>query len=162
MAIEIIIIAAIVVFDQLIKIAATSALTPGRPFEFIPGFVDFTIQRNDKGAMSLGLGSMTVMIILSLVLAVILSIVLWSTRKHPSRLLKISLCFIIGGAIGNLIDRIALGYVRDMILLRFFPFNFNVADSFVCIGAVLLGIFLLFYWDGSKKPGQMEDKHDEE
>jgi signal peptidase II len=149
--IYVILIALIVVFDQLIKIAAVSALVPGQPFHFIPGAVDFTIIQNDKGAMSLGLGSMTVMIILSLALAVILAVALWRVRKNPSRLLKISLCFIVGGAIGNLIDRVFLGYVRDMIFLRFFPFDFNVADSFVCIGAVMLGIYLLFFWDKSKK-----------
>ncbi len=149
--IYIVLIALIVVFDQLIKIAAVSALVPGQPFHFIPGVVDFSIIYNEKGAMSLGLGSMTLMIVLSCALAVILSAALWRVRKNPSKLLKISLAFIIGGAIGNIIDRAFLGYVRDMILFSFFPFNFNVADSFVCIGAVMLGIFMLFYWDKSKK-----------
>ena len=66
----------------------------------------------------------------------------------PSVLLKLSLMFIIGGAIGNMIDRVFLGYVRDMIEFTFVKFAvFNVADSFVTIGAVLLGIYLLFYWD---------------
>lgn len=149
--IYVILIALIVVADQLVKIAAAGALVPGQPFHFIPGVVDFSIMQNDKGAMSLGFGSMTLMIILSCVLAVILAIALWRVRKNPSRLLKIALCFIIGGAIGNIIDRVFLGYVRDMILLSFFPFNFNVADSFVCIGAVMLGLYLLFNWDKSKK-----------
>ena len=157
MILAILLIAGIILFDQLIKIAAVSALVPGQPFHFIPGAVDFEIMQNNKGAMSLGLGSMTTMIILSLALAVVLAYMLYRTRKDPSRLLRISLCFIIGGAIGNIIDRIFLGYVRDMILLSFFPFNFNVADSFVCIGAVMLGIYLLFYWDKSKK-GKETDK----
>ena len=156
---QILLIAAIVIFDQLVKVAAVNSLTPGQPFHFIPGLVDFTIVQNEKGAMSLGLGSMTVMIILSTVLAVVLAYILYRTRKHPSWLLKLSLCFIVGGAIGNIIDRAVLGYVRDMILLSFFPFNFNVADSFVCIGAVMLGIFLLFYWDRDKKA--KPDKTDE-
>lgn len=152
----IIMIALIVVADQLVKIASVAALVPGQPFHFIPGVVDFTIIQNQKGAMSLGLGSMTLMIILSSILAVVLAYALWKVRKSPSGLMKISLCFIIGGAIGNIIDRAFLGYVRDMILLKFFPFDFNVADSFVCIGAVLLGIYLLFYWDKQKRDKQTD------
>lgn len=151
MILEIILIAAIVVFDQLIKLAAQSALIPGQPYHFIPGFVDFSFIQNSKGAMSLGIGSMTMMIILSSILAVVLAVALFRVRKNPSMLLKISLVFIIGGAIGNIIDRFFLGYVRDMILFSFFPFVFNVADSFVCIGAVMLALFMLFSWDKSKK-----------
>ena len=54
--------------------------------------------------------------------------------------------FIIGGAIGNLIDRFVFKYVRDFIFLDFWPSFpvFNVADSFLCVGAVMLAIFILF------------------
>ena len=54
--------------------------------------------------------------------------------------------FIIGGAIGNLVDRFVFKYVRDFIFLDFWPSFpvFNVADSFLCVGAVMLAIFILF------------------
>lgn len=54
--------------------------------------------------------------------------------------------FIIGGALGNLIDRFTFKYVRDFIFLDFWPSFpvFNVADSFLCVGAVMLAIFILF------------------
>ena len=54
--------------------------------------------------------------------------------------------FVIGGAVGNLIDRLWLKYVRDFIFLDFFPTFpvFNAADSFLCVGAVMLAIFILF------------------
>ena len=54
--------------------------------------------------------------------------------------------FVIGGAVGNLVDRIALGYVRDFIFLDFMPTFpvFNLADSFLCVGAVMLAIYILF------------------
>ena len=54
--------------------------------------------------------------------------------------------FVIGGAVGNLVDRLWLNYVRDFIFLDFFPTFpvFNVADSFLCVGAIMLAIFILF------------------
>ena len=64
--------------------------------------------------------------------------------KPQSALEKTALAFITGGAIGNFIDRVCLGYVRDFIETAFMDFPvFNVADSFVCIGAVLYIIFVL-------------------
>ena len=58
----------------------------------------------------------------------------------------ISFGFVMGGAIGNLYDRLAFNMVRDFIYLDFFPSfpTFNVADSFLCVGAVMLAIYILF------------------
>lgn len=66
-------------------------------------------------------------------------------RHLPNRhvLVQISIGLIIGGAIGNVIDRIRLGYVVDFIQLWLWPI-FNLADSAITIGATLLGIYLLF------------------
>ena len=60
----------------------------------------------------------------------------------------------IGGAVGNLVDRIMLNYVRDFIFLDFWPTFpiFNIADSFLCVGTVMLAIFLVFFSD--KKEGK--------
>jgi signal peptidase II len=164
MLIEIIVIAGIVVFDQLIKMAAAGVLPalPGSTFVFIPGFASFTYVQNTGAAFSLFSNATWVLTLLSIVLVVALFVVLYKTRKVPSVLLKLSLIFIIGGAIGNMIDRIFLGYVRDMIEFTFVKFAvFNVADSFVTIGAVLLGVYLLFYWDKGKKDKPLEEKSNE-
>ena len=58
----------------------------------------------------------------------------------------ISFGFVIGGALGNLVDRLVLRYVRDFIFLDFFPTFpvFNLADSFLCVGAIMLAIYILF------------------
>lgn len=66
--------------------------------------------------------------------------------KNKNTFYCLAFGFVIGGAIGNLIDRIWLNYVRDFIFLDFWPTFpvFNVADSFLCIGAVMLAIFILF------------------
>ena len=64
--------------------------------------------------------------------------------KRKNTFYCIAFGFIIGGAIGNLVDRIWLNYVRDFIFLDFWPTFpvFNLADSFLCVGAVMLAIFI--------------------
>ena len=65
---------------------------------------------------------------------------------------KLSLCFILGGAVGNLIDRLVLGYVVDMFQPLFINFAvFNVADIFITVGGVLLVIYILFVHKWGKK-----------
>jgi signal peptidase II len=66
--------------------------------------------------------------------------------KNKNTFYCLSFGFVIGGAVGNLIDRIWLKYVRDFIFLDFFPTfpTFNIADSFLCVGAVMLAVFILF------------------
>ena len=75
----------------------------------------------------------------------IVALSVYLIRKKPkSRLLCLSLAFVIGGGIGNMIDRVALGYVVDMIDFRLIHFAvFNVADSFVCVGAGMLMLYLI-------------------
>lgn len=154
MIINIILIAGIVIFDQLIKVASLNVLPqlPDQTFVFIPGFASFHYVQNTGAAFSLFSNATWLLAALSVVLVIALFYVLFKTKKYNSRLLRLALVFIIGGAIGNMIDRMFLGFVRDMIEFTFVRFAvFNVADSFVCIGAVLLGVFLLFYWDKNKK-----------
>lgn len=69
--------------------------------------------------------------------------------KNKNTFYCVAFGFIIGGAVGNLVDRLWLKYVRDFIFLDFwstFPI-FNLADSFLCVGAVMLAIFILFVSD---------------
>ena len=78
----------------------------------------------------------------------------------PGRLYEISLSMIISGGIGNMIDRVALGYVVDMIDFRIINFAvFNAADSFVCVGAGLLVLALILdiVKDTKKKKEQTND-----
>lgn len=71
---------------------------------------------------------------------------------------KSSLALVIGGAVGNLIDRIRLGYVIDFFDFRLIDFPvFNVADIAVCIGVGMLMIHLIFFDDNSK-----DDKNDKQ
>ena len=69
------------------------------------------------------------------------------TRKHKMHILEIiSLGLVVGGAIGNLIDRIRFGYVLDFIYVKLINFAiFNIADSALVVGAILLSVYVLFF-----------------
>jgi signal peptidase II len=81
--------------------------------------------------------------ITSALLAVSLLIfTLKDSRKSKFSLYSLSLCLILGGALGNLCDRVFLGYVVDFLDFRIWPV-FNIADSAITVGAILLGLSVL-------------------
>ncbi|HBU12477.1 MAG TPA: signal peptidase II [Clostridiales bacterium] len=147
------IIVGIIIFDQVSKYLAQEILMglPGQSVEFIPGFFSFTYAENTGAAFSIFSNATWALAIVSAVLAVIMVVVLYKARNFKSWLMKLSLSFIIGGAIGNLIDRVFRGFVVDMLEFQFNFAVFNVADSFVCIGAVMLGVFVIWFWEKDKK-----------
>jgi len=78
------------------------------------------------------------------ILAIILIVYFLNQKKHKLNVSeKIALCFILGGSAGNLIDRLRYGHIVDFIDFRFWPV-FNIADSFITIGAVILIFSMLF------------------
>lgn len=141
-------IAGIVLFDQCVKGWAEDALqhAPQATLPFIDGFIRFTYMENTGAAFSIFSGATWVLGVLSAALAGILIWVLYRTRTNPSLLLRLSLCFIVGGALGNVLDRLGRGYVIDMLDFQFMRFAvFNVADSFVCVGAVMFCVYIIFH-----------------
>ena len=82
-------------------------------------------------------------------------------RRHP--LMNLSLGMVLGGGIGNMIDRIRLGYVVDFFHTDFIDFAvFNVADCFITVGAVLLAVYVIFFEPRVEKKLQAEKKAAEE
>jgi signal peptidase II len=80
--------------------------------------------------------------------AISMVIIVWllykEYKRHP--LLNVALSMVLGGGIGNMIDRIRLGYVVDFFHVDFVDFAiFNVADSFITVGAILLVIYVIFF-----------------
>jgi 23S rRNA pseudouridine1911/1915/1917 synthase len=150
----IIVIAAIVAADQITKYIAKTVLPaePGMTVGFIDGFMRFTYIENTGAAFSFFAGATWLLAVISAVMAVVVIIFLFKTKDIDSWLCKLALCFIAGGAIGNLIDRLAMGYVVDMLEFEFVNFAvFNVADCFVTFGAVMLCIFIIWFWEKSRK-----------
>jgi signal peptidase II len=92
--------------------------------------------------------------LLALVSAVAAVVILLALLRDsfPHLLGQLALALILGGAVGNLIDRVRFGFVVDMFSLQFMNFAiFNVADIGVSIGGVLLCIYVLFYWNKGKE-----------
>lgn len=148
--------AAVIVLDQLSKWWALSALQPaGVQHPVIPGFLNWTLAFNTGAAFSFladGAGWQRWFFVL---LAVAISAVLvgW-LRRTPRRDWRtaLPLALIVGGAVGNLIDRLHAAQVTDFIHVHFRQWNypvFNIADCGITVGAVMLIAFGLF----AGKPG---------
>ncbi len=131
--------------DRLTKLWAEHALAERRPIEVIPGVLRFTYTTNSGGAFGLGGSAPLLFAVATLVVSVV--IVAYSFRmRYP--LISVSLGLVLGGALGNLTDRINLtdrmlrgnvfaGRVVDFVDLRVWPV-FNLADSAIVVGAILL------------------------
>jgi signal peptidase II len=125
---------AVVVIDQWTKWLAFNSLTPGESVDVLPG-VSFGQTRNE--GIAFGAFSGMPWVVFTLV-AVALSVLLWFYVHNRGRAgLWLATGLLLGGAIGNAIDRISLGYVRDFIEFPHFP-SFNVADIAITFGVIVL------------------------
>jgi signal peptidase II len=120
----------------------------------INDFINLTHQRNTGAAFSFLAGAggwqRWFFIILATVVSAVLAVWIWRIRAQAQLMLAGGLTLVLGGAMGNLIDRIRLGYVTDFIQVWFgsWPFpSFNVADSAITVGAAMLIIDSLFFQD---------------
>ena len=78
-------------------------------------------------------------------------------KRHV--LLNISLAMVLGGAVGNMIDRFRLGYVVDFLDTEFIRFpTFNIADCFITVGAILLGVYIIFFDSKAEKRLKAENE----
>jgi signal peptidase II len=123
----------------------------------INDFINLTHQRNTGAAFSFLAGAggwqRWFFVVLATIVSAVLAVWIWRIRAQAQLLLSAGLTLVLGGAMGNLIDRIRLGYVTDFIQVWFgnwaFP-SFNIADSAITVGAALLIIDSLFVSDKDK------------
>ena len=131
-----------IVLDQLTKLLAVKYLMDGS-VTVIPWLIDFTYVENRGMAWGLLADQRWIFMTASVIAIVALSVFLYM-RRSPNLLYGIAISAIISGGIGNMIDRTVLGYVVDFLEVTFMDFPvFNVADSFVSVGAVGLIVLLL-------------------
>ena len=147
-----IILAAIIILDQATKFIYVGTGAP--TVTLIPGLLGLTYVENRGAAWGLFNNNQLLLYIFSaLVTLAMLVFFVWKYKKL-NELLRIALALIIAGALGNMIDRFAFMYVRDMIQFLFIDFPiFNVADSAITIGGVLLFIDVLFFEKEKKNDG---------
>ena len=150
--------AAVAAADLLTKHLVFQRL-PGRhspPIVVIEGFLQIVHSENRGGVFGLGQGS-TVWLVFGLIAG---ALVIWFAHRDENTgvLLQIALGLIMAGAIGNVFDRVAFGYVRDFIDVCYWPGvhwpAFNVADSGICAGAAYLAVHAFFFAPKRKKKGE--------
>ena len=134
--------------DQGLKALAVSKLVEGQSVTVLSAgdtdILTFSLYKNTGAAFSSLQGKIPLLIIITVVLMALLVAGLVK-YKLKAKFPLICMIMILGGGIGNLIDRALLGYVVDFIILFPFKFIFNFADICVVIGAILLLIYFIFF-----------------
>jgi signal peptidase II len=126
---------AVFVLDQGLKAVVQGAMSPGESIPVIPGFLSITYIRNAGGAFGILGGSQVLLLIGS---AVAVGVVLWMLiAGQRSRLATLACGLILGGAAGNLLDRLTTGEVTDYVHFSFW-YVFNAADAAITIGVATL------------------------
>ncbi len=143
------IVAVVVAIDQIAKLIVEARLPEGQAIDVLP-ILTLLHVRNTGIAFSMLAGSGFGLIVLPLAVTAIV-LVFWASNREGGGLAAAGFALILGGAIGNLIDRLRLGYVTDFLLLHFGNwtlFVFNLADAALTLGPALL--ILAYLWPAKK------------
>ena len=135
--------AAVILIDMAVKKSVMSGMQPWESIPVIQDVFHLTYVQNRGAAFSMWEGQWIILIALPIIVIAAALVLIYIKRNEWSRILLIAIAFICGGGIGNLIDRMSLGYVVDLFDFRVFPV-FNIADIFICVGCGLMVIELLF------------------
>jgi signal peptidase II len=140
----------VVLLDQLTKHIAHTRLDRVTGVSVVPGLLGFRYGQNTGAAWGILQGLNGWLVALSFLMLMVLI----GFRRHfvaETRLSRVAAGMIVGGIVGNLIDRLRLGYVVDFIHVYWrshvFP-TFNVADSAICVG---VGLFMIAQWRGERR-----------
>ena len=139
----------LVVLDQFSKILISSYLSLGESLNLLP-FLNFTMIHNTGIAFSIfgGCGLISRWLLVAAVSGILAYLLFQMYKKTPKHQLElISLIFIISGGLGNLIDRVFLGYVVDFVHVFYQDYSFyvfNMADSYITVGIILYLSYFFF------------------
>lgn len=128
----------VVLVDQRTKAAMLQILSFGQSISVLPPLLRFTLHRNTGIAFGLLSGANTLVGVLG-VLAVLFLVIYHRGRWTQDRWVRVGLGLVMGGALGNLLDRARFGYVVDFIELPYWPI-FNLADACIVVGGGLLAL----------------------
>ena len=134
----------VVIADQGLKNYIVTNFKIGDEHTVIPGILSFTYLQNDGAAWNIFSGQMILFYLISIAAIAVVFYYLFNP-KYKNWLFDTGLALVLGGIVGNFIDRLHLKYVIDMLQLDFVQFNiFNIADSAITVGIVLVFIYLIF------------------
>ena len=151
-----ILITLIVVADQFTKYLTVANIALGQEIPFIPGLLRFTYVQNTGAAFSSFEGQQW---LFALIFLGFTAVILWEFKTKKMGFLPFErwcIAAVYGGGLGNMIDRVRMGYVVDMIETEFMVFPvFNVADCFITCGCIAMMVSLVFcnkeFWKDEKK-----------
>lgn len=157
---EIAIVVIILVLDQVSKYLTELFLSPlGTSISVIPGVFEITSAHNTGAAWGMLPGKKWFFLLMTLIVCAFLVYFMIRYRSKMTVFARVMLSLLLAGALGNAIDRLLLGYVRDMFYFSLINFPvFNVADSSLTVGCCLLVIDLLFMKDRSIFELQLKPK----
>ena len=142
-----------ILLDQITKLLALRYLAPLDTFPLWKDVFHLTYVENTGAAFGMLKDQRWVFLVISTVaLGGMIAYIALTKAKHPLEITSVA--FIVGGGIGNMIDRIGRGFVVDFVDVRCIPFwkyVFNVADIFVCVGCGLFILYVLLYEARGKK-----------
>lgn len=149
-------IAAVVAADQFAKYLTVANIPLFSDVPFIPGLLQLTYVQNTGAAFSSFQGQQWLFAVMFVIFT---GVILWEFFKKPMPFTKLErwcIAAVYAGGLGNMIDRVRLGYVVDMIETTFMEFPvFNVADCFITCGCILLMAHLFLFnkefWKDDKK-----------
>lgn len=134
----------VVGLDQGLKTYIVNNYAVNEVHQVIPGILSFNYLQNNGAAWNILPGQMILFYIISII-AIGVCLYFLFNKKYKNGLFDTGIALVLGGIIGNFIDRLHLKYVVDMLQLDFMHFNiFNIADSAITIGVILIFVYLIF------------------
>ena len=152
----------LVALDQLVKVLVRSHIPLGESVPFLPGILNLTYIQNTGAAFSSMEGRTVLLGLFSALVSLVLIVILAKhVVKHPVGRWIVTV--VLSGALGNMLDRLLIGYVTDMFQTVFITFAvFNVADIYVVLGVIALAIYVIFFWDRLEAPRNKKPSDDPE
>lgn len=148
--------AGVVAVDQFTKYLTVAYISAGENLPFVPGLLQLTLVHNDGAAFSSFQGQQWLFALIFIIFTGLMMYEYFHKSMGFTTFERWCIAAIYGGGVGNMIDRVRLGYVVDMIETTFVEFPvFNVADCFITCGCILMAVHLVFFnknfWKDEKK-----------
>lgn len=151
---ELLISGAFLAVDQLTKryVYGACLARPNKRIELIPGVICFYATENTGASFGIFRDATVALAAISLVCSFLLLIFVFYTYKRRNPWLRVSLILILAGAVGNVVDRLAFGCVRDFVYFELIDFAvFNFADSCLTVGTIVLLVYVLLFYAKEEK-----------